>query len=73
MMKNVAKPMKIPSLPLMLSRWNISIRIHTPDQYVSFVFHHDKMSTRILMLAKECMGYQVQEDIRQEAACLHNP
>lgn len=57
----------------MLSRWNISIKVHIPDQYVSLVFHHDKMSTRILMLAKERVGYQVQEDIRQEAACLHNP
>ena len=57
----------------MLSRFNMSIRVHIPDQYVSFVFHHDKMDTRILMLAKERVGYQVQEDIRQEATCLQDP
>lgn len=56
-MKNVEKPMKMPSLRTNVESWNVSISVHIPDQYVSFVFHHDKMSARILVFAKERMGY----------------
>jgi hypothetical protein len=42
-----------------------------PYQYVSLLFHHYEMYTRVLMFAHECMRNQMKKDVGKQTTCLY--